>query len=93
MNNYLYHIMTLDEIKTLAPAEAIIRLDAFIVAHPDNDEAYTLRGLRHWALQHRSLAINDYLAALSINPASRARQALDAANDILNYYNKDLYNP
>ena len=39
------------------------------------------------------LAINDYLEAIRINPDSKARQALQATNDILDYYNKDLYNP
>lgn len=52
-----------------------------------------MRGLRHWADGNRSAAINDYLAAIAINPKSRAVAALNAANEILDYYNKDLYNP
>jgi len=35
----------------------------------------------------------DYLAAIRINPESRAREALKAATEILDYRNKDLYNP
>ena len=34
----------------------------------------------------------NYLEALSINPDSPARQALDIANEILDFYNKDMYN-
>lgn len=44
-------------------------------------------------MRKRSLAINDYLAAIRLNPSSRANEALKAANEILDYRNKDLYNP
>ena len=87
------HSLSLENIKSLPPLEAIIELDVYISNHPDDDEALTLRGLRHWALNHRQLAINDYLAALKINPESRAGMALKMANSILDYYNKDLLNP
>ena len=73
--------------------EAIVALDRFIELNPDNDEAFTFRGLRHWGLNHRKEAINDYLAALKINPESKAKMALQYANSILDYYNKDLLNP
>ncbi len=85
--------MTLDDIRTFSAAEAIPALDEYIAKAPSDEEAYTLRGLRHWALGHRSKAINDYLKAISINPDSKAVQALASANEILNFYNKDLYNP
>ena len=38
------------------------------------------------------MAINNYLEALNINPDSPAKQALEIANDILDFYNKDMYN-
>ncbi|MDE6793778.1 MAG: tetratricopeptide repeat protein [Muribaculaceae bacterium] len=85
--------MTLENISTLQPTEAVEALDLYIAVHPDEEEAYTLRGLRHWALGHRAKAINDYLKAISINPQSRAVQALANANAILDFYNKNLYNP
>lgn len=73
--------------------EAVAFLTEYISSHPENDEAYTLRGMRHWGASKRSLAINDFLAAIRINPESRAQEALKAANEILDYRNKDLYNP
>ena len=73
--------------------EAINILTEYIAAHPESDEALTLRGMKYWGLGKRSLAINDYLAAIDINPRSKARMALQAANEILDYRNKDLYNP
>ena len=85
--------ISLSEIKSKQPEEAIMLLDAYIAAHPEDEEALTIRGMRHWAMGHRSLAINDYLAAIKINPDSKAKMALQAANSILDYYNKDLLNP
>lgn len=73
--------------------EAIKLLSEFIANNPDNDEALTLRGMKQWGLGKRSEAINDYLEAIRINPESKARLALKATNEILDYYNKDLYNP
>lgn len=90
--------MTLQEIKAAQAAgatgeETLRALDAYIAAHNPDDEALTERGMLNWAMNRRSAAINDYLAAVRLNPRSRAGQALKAAYDILNFYNKDLYNP
>lgn len=85
-----------ESLRGLSAAEAVSALTAYIEAHPDDkrlDEALTLRGMKYWGLQQRSNAINDYLAAIRLNPESKAVQALKAANEILDYYNKDLYNP
>ena len=38
-------------------------------------------------------AMNNYLEAVHLNPDSPARQALEMANGILAFYNKDMYNP
>ncbi|MDE6027884.1 MAG: hypothetical protein K2G23_07425 [Muribaculaceae bacterium] len=73
--------------------EAIEILSIYIESHPESDEAYTMRGMKYWGAGKRSLALNDYLAALRINPDSRARMALQASQEILDYRNKDLYNP
>lgn len=84
------------QIKTLSGEEAVKLLTDYIAAHPDDphlDEVYTMRGMKYWGMQKRSAAINDYLAAINLNPASKAVEALKAANEILSYYNKDLYNP
>ena len=89
--------MTLQEVKKqiegLSGSEAVEVLSTYIKDHPDDDEALTLRGMKYWGMDKRSAAINDYLLAIKINPESRAVQALKAANEILDYYNKDLYNP
>jgi tetratricopeptide (TPR) repeat protein len=73
--------------------EAISILTDYIVQNPESEDAYILRGMRYWGCGNRSAAIGDYLAAIRINPESRAKEALKAANEILDYRNKDLYNP
>lgn len=80
-------------IKGLTAEEAISLLSQHLEEYPADDTALMLRGLKYWSSGKRSQAIGDYLAAIRINPDSPARQALQAANDILDYYNKDLYNP
>lgn len=72
--------------------EAIQILDGFLKEKP-TEEAYLLRGQKHWALGNRREAINDYLSAIKINPHSKANLLLEQANTILGYYNKDLLNP
>lgn len=61
--------------------------------HPDDEDALIERGRLYWSLSKRGEAINDYLAAQRLNPVGKATQLLKATYDILNYYNKDLYNP
>ncbi|MCH5237590.1 MAG: hypothetical protein J1E95_07315 [Muribaculaceae bacterium] len=85
--------LTLEEIRKLSPEAAVSELNILIELNPGNEEALTLRGMRYWALNRRDLAINDYLAAIKINPQSNARMALQMAYSILDYYNKDLLNP
>lgn len=90
-------IMNLTELKksllTASYEESVTVLTEYITLHPDDDEALTARGMKHWGAGKRSLALNDYLAAIAINPNSTAQHALRAASDILDYRNKDLYNP
>ena len=81
------------KVKGLAAEEAIEILTAHLASHPDDEEALTLRGIKYWSAGRRSLAMADYLAAIRINPESRAREAHKAATEILDYRNKDLYNP
>ncbi len=38
-------------------------------------------------------AINEYIVAIELNPDSPAVEAKRMLDDILNFYNKDAYNP
>ena len=68
-------------------------LDARIAADGSDEEALIERGRLYWAFGRRGEAIGDYLAAQRLNPSGKATQLLKATYAILDYYNKDLYNP
>lgn len=72
--------------------EAIRSLDAYIQENEACDEAWYLRGNAYRKLGDNRQALNNYLRALELNPDSPARQAHDMLINILNFYNKDMYN-
>lgn len=47
----------------------------------------------HWRLGDRRQAINDYHASVALNPHGPAEQALAQANEILSFFNPDIFNP
>ena len=59
---------------------------------PMDDTLFYLLGNAWRKKGNWQMAINNYLEAVHINPDSPARQALDIANEILDFYNKDMYN-
>lgn len=73
--------------------KAVATISDYLKEHPNDDKALTLRGMKYWSLGDRSQAINDYLAAIKINPDSQAKMLMKSTYDILDFYNKDLYNP
>ena len=73
--------------------EAIAALREFIAtSEVPSDRAYYLLGNAYRKKGDWQGAINNYLEAMDINPDSPARNAYRIANDILDFYNKDMYN-
>lgn len=72
--------------------EAIELSNKMLVSEPNNDQIYYLRGNAYRKLGDWQHAINNYLQAIEINPNSPASGAYQMANDILNFFNKDMYN-
>lgn len=74
----------------------ISQLDVQIDAGADDKTLADLhyrRGLLHWRLGNRGAAMSDYNAAVSLDPDSPAAEALRMTQDIMDFYNTDLYNP
>lgn len=72
---------------------AINLLSAYILSDKTNDdEPYYLLGNAYRKQGNWQQALNNYLEAIERNPESPAVQAHQAAMDILNFYNKDMYN-
>ena len=73
--------------------EALRLLKEYIAASSTpSDRAYYLLGNAYRKKGDWQGAINNYLEAMAINPDSPARNAYAIANEILDFYNKDMYN-
>lgn len=73
--------------------EAIICLDQFLLTlSAGKDEAYYLRGNAYRKKGDWQQALNNYQSAIELNPESPALQARQMVMDILNFYNKDMFN-
>jgi len=57
-----------------------------------DDELFYLLGNAWRKKGNWQMAMNNYLEAVNLNPESPAANALEIANEILAFYNKDMYN-
>ena len=71
---------------------AIELLLQYIQEEPTQDEPYYLLGNAYRKQENWQLALNNYLEAIERNPDSPAVNAHKMMMDILNFYNKDMYN-
>ena len=71
---------------------AIKDLSQYILTDSNDDEAYYLLGNAYRKLGNWQMALNNYLEAMERNPESPAAHAYQMTMDILNFYNKDMYN-
>ena len=71
---------------------AIEQLSQYIQRDSTDDEPYYLLGNAYRKQGNWQLALNNYLEAMERNPESPAVQAHQMMMDILNFYNKDMYN-
>ena len=71
---------------------AIELLLQYIQEEPTHDEPYYLLGNAYRKQGNWQLALNNYLEAIERNPDSPAVNAHKMMMDILNFYNKDMYN-
>ena len=71
---------------------AVEQLSVLIQADSTLDEPYYLLGNVYRKQGNWQMALNNYLEAMERNPESPAAQAHQITMDILNFYNKDMYN-
>lgn len=72
---------------------AIVAIGKFMESAPDDASLYYERGRLYWRMECRRKAINDYTTSLSLDPSSPAKGALAQAMEIMNFYDKNRYNP
>ena len=70
---------------------ALAALDRLIAARGADDSLYYLRGKAHYRAGRWQQAMEDYMEARRLNPASPAAGALEMTREILEFYNKDIY--
>lgn len=73
--------------------DAIELLNDYLATHPDSDEALYLRGRAHRKAGRIREAINDYLASAAIRPDGPAARAYRMEIEIMDFYDRNLYNP
>ncbi|MBO8438201.1 MAG: tetratricopeptide repeat protein [Bacteroidetes bacterium] len=73
--------------------EEIKILEEQIKKTPSDDTLHYKLGNLHRKTGNWKAAIKCYLTASELNPASPAAEACKSIMDILEFYNKDLYNP
>lgn len=89
--------------KDLTEAEKLLReerierainiLNEYIaLASAPSDKAYYVLGNAYRKKGDWQGAINNYLKAIELNPESPAGNAYRMINEILDFYNKDMYN-
>lgn len=74
-------------------AEEIKNLEEQISKNPGDDTLHYKLGNAYRKTGNWKAAIKSYLTASEINPASPAAEACKSIMDILEFYNRDLYNP
>ena len=89
--------MMRDRIKALLDSyetdEAISLMEGYRTSGgPMDDVLYYLLGNAWRKKGDWQMAINNYLESLNLNPDGPAKEALEIANEILEFHNKDMYN-
>ncbi|MBQ7985246.1 MAG: tetratricopeptide repeat protein [Bacteroidales bacterium] len=87
----------LQTIRNLTESEQYIQaletVEALLANEPENDWAWYLKGNIYKKQEQWQQAINSYSQAIAINPANPATTMRRICKDILNFYDKTLYNP
>lgn len=90
MNERLNHIRQL--INEGHVDTAISRLNAWLQTASSTAEAYYLLGNAYRKKGDWQGALNNYQEAVALDPDSPASEARKMLMDILNFYNKDMFN-
>lgn len=85
--------MDKDSIKRLFDANRLAEAAALLEKCADDAWAQYMLGRIAWKEGRRADAIEYYEHATASDPGSEAVVALEQAREIMNFFNKDLYNP
>lgn len=90
MENVYQHIKK--RIEMCRPHEALELVDRFLQSHDEDASLYYLKGSAYMKLGNWQQAINCFLLAEKLDYNSPAVEARKMLQDIMEFYNKDMYN-
>ena len=82
-----------DKIDNGQPDDAILMSNQLIKEGNEDAYLYYLKGRAYMKKSDWKKAIDALLISNSISPGGPASETLKMLNDILDFYNKDMYNP
>ena len=89
-------VVTIDDVQRLLEdgnlQGALTEVTKLIAQEGDNDKLYYLQGKIHLRNGEWQAATNAFLQAQELNPESPAKEQLAMIKDIMDFYNKDMYN-
>lgn len=71
----------------------ISRLSTLIDHNTATSDTYFRRGKLYWRLGERAAAITDFNHAVALDPQSPAKAYLHMTDEIMDFFNPDIYNP
>ena len=71
----------------------VIETISNLILEEESDELYFMRGNAYSRCGDWKHAMSDYCRAVELNPDSPSADAYDALVRIMEFYNKDMYNP
>jgi cytochrome c-type biogenesis protein CcmH/NrfG len=90
MSNKLRHIREIIEKGEIEKSIAL--LTEYVEENPQDDKAFFLLGNLYRKKEDWRMALNNFRNAIEINPDSPAKEAYKMVIQILDFYNKDMYN-
>ena len=72
--------------------EALGLIDTMLQESPNDDALYYLKGKALMRMGEWKKATDAYLQAQALNPDGPAQEQLTMIKDIMDFYNKDMYN-
>ena len=75
------------------PTGAVAEADRLIADGNATAATYYQRGRANGTLGRKGEAMSDYSKSVSLDPASPAAEALIICHEVMDFYDKNLYNP
>lgn len=72
---------------------AVAEADRLIAEGKATAMTYYQRGRANWKLGRKGEAMSDYSKSVSLDPKSPAAEALIICREVMDFYDKNLYNP